>query len=60
MHPSEKLLMKELIDKHEVSAELIDKLLKEAKRNSYQNETKAKRVAEIDGLMSFHMYKIED
>jgi len=60
MHYSEKLLIHELVKKYNVSSEMVYKLLKESKVNSYQNEKGSKRVAEIENLISFYVKKEQE
>lgn len=57
MHYTEKILIQQLAIKYNLNKEMIFSLLKESKVNSYQNIKDSKRVAEIEGIISFYLSK---
>ncbi|WP_079478861.1 hypothetical protein [Halobacillus salinus] len=59
MHYTERVLVYELVKKYNVDPEMIQKLLQESKKSSYQNEKNSKKVAEIDMLISYYVNKEE-
>ena len=61
MHYTEQLLIHELAKKHHLNKEMVLKLLKESKVNSYQNVKDSKRISEIESLIWFYIKKdLED
>lgn len=57
MHYTEKILIHQLAKKYNLDKDMIHKLLKESKGNSYQNVTEKKRVSEIESLIQFYISK---
>ncbi|QHT48505.1 hypothetical protein M662_19110 [Bacillus sp. SB49] len=59
MHYTERLLVHKLVKKHNISFEMVQKLLKESKKSSYENQKDSKKIAEIENLITFYVKKEE-